>query len=85
MAGFSISVKQGAAGLSMSSYTIGTLTPNADDVEVRVNNLNSNSKNISNHEVVVMLRNIIRVIETGGPSAINLIPRTGTTPPPPLV
>lgn len=85
MTAFSISVSHGAGGLKMSDYTTGTLAPNAGDVEVRANNTNTNGKNISDHEIVIMLRNIIRQIETGGPSSVNLLPRTGGSPPPPLV
>jgi hypothetical protein len=85
MAAFSISISHGVGGMKMSDYTIGTLAPNAGDVEVRVNNTDTNSHNISDHEAVILLRNIIRVIEGGGPSAVNLVPRTGGSPPPPLV
>lgn len=85
MTAFSISIAHGAGGMKMSDYTVGTLALNAGDVEVRCNNTDTNGKNISNHEIVIMLRNIIRVIETGGASAVNLIPRTGGSPPPPLV
>lgn len=85
MASFSLSISQGAGGLKMSDFTAGTLAPNAGDVEVRANNTNTNGKNISDHEVVVMLMTIIRQIENGGPTSINLLPRTGAAPPPPLV
>jgi hypothetical protein len=85
MSSASISISQGASGMKMSDFTIGTLAPNAGDVEVRFNNTNTNSKNISDHEIVIMLKAIIRQIETGGGSAINLLPRTGGAPPPPLV
>jgi len=85
MTAFSISVAQGAAGQKMSNFTAGTLAPNAGDVEVRCNNTNTNGKNISDHEIVMMLRDIIRQIETGGPSSVNLVLRSGASPPPPLV
>ena len=85
MTAFSISIAHGAGGLKMSDYTVGTLAPNAGDVEIRANNTDTNSKNILDHEIVIMLRNIIRIIENGGPAAVNLVLRTGTTPPPPLV
>lgn len=85
MAAFSLSVSQGVGGMKMSDYTAGTLAPNAGDVEVRCNNTNTGGKNISDHEIVIMLRNIIRMIEAGGPSSVNLIARVGAAPPPPLV
>lgn len=85
MTAFSLSIARGASGMKMSDFTVGTLTPNAGDVEVRCNNTDTNSHNISDFDIVIMLRAIIRQIENGGPSAVNLVPRTGTTPPPPLV
>lgn len=85
MSSTSISISHGASGMKMSDYTVGTLAPNAGDVEVRFNNTDTNSKNILDQEVVVALKNIIRQIENGGPSAVNLLPRTGGAAPPPLV
>lgn len=85
MAAVSISIAHGAGGLKMSDFTVGTLAPNAGDVEVRFNTTDTNSKNISHHEVVIKLREIIRQLETGGPSAINLMPLSGGAAPPPLV
>lgn len=85
MSSVSISIAHGAGGLKMSDFTVGTLAPNAGDVEVRFNNTDSNSKNISDHEIVILLRTIIRQIEGGGPTSVNLMPRTGGAPPPPLV
>ena len=85
MAAISLSLPHGKAGMSMVDFTVGTLTPNAGDFEVRLNTTNTNSKNISHHEMIIALKMFIRVLETGGPSAINLTPLTGTTPPPPVV
>ena len=85
MSAFSISIPHGKAGMQMGDFTIGTLAPNAGDVEVRANNTDTNSKNITDHDIVIALRAIIRQIENGGGTSINLLPRTGTTPPPPLV
>lgn len=85
MSSTSISVAHGASGNKMSDFTTGTLAPNAGDIEVRFNNTDTNGKNILDHEIVVALKWIIRQIEAGGASAINLLPRTGGSPPPPLV
>lgn len=85
MSSVSISMAQGKSGMLMSDFTIGTSAPGAGDVEVRFNNTDTNSHNILDHEVVIMLRAIIRQIENGGPSAVNLVPRTGAAPPRPLV
>ena len=85
MSSTSISISHGASGMKMSDFTVGTLAPNAGDVEVRFNNTDTNSKNILDHELVIMLKAIIRQIEAGGPSAVNLLTRTGGAAPPPLV
>jgi hypothetical protein len=85
MTAFSISIAHGASGNLMSDFTVGTSAPGAGDVEVRANNFDSNSHNISDFEIVMMLRAIIRQIENGGGTGSNLILRVGTTPPPPLV
>jgi hypothetical protein len=85
MTAFSLSLSHGASGMKMIDFTVGTLAPNAADVEVRCNNTDTNSHNITDHDIVILLRAIIRQIENGGVSAVNLVPRVGTTPPPPLV
>lgn len=82
----SISISHGVGGLKMSDFIIGTSAPGAGDVEVRFNNTDTNGKNILDHEIVILLRTIIRQIEGGGASSVNLILRTGgAAPPPPLV
>jgi hypothetical protein len=85
MTAVSISLAQGKSGMLMSDFTIGTSAPGAGDVEVRFNNTDTNGKNILDHEIVILLRAIIRQIENGGPSAINLVTRVGAAPPRPLV
>ena len=86
MSSVSIGIAHGVGGMKMSDYVVGTAAPSGStDVEVRFNNTDTNSKNISDHEIVVALKNIIRQIESGGASSINLILRSGGSPPPPLV
>lgn len=85
MAAVSISIAHGASGNKMSDFTVGTSAPGSGDVEVRFNTTDTNSKNISHHEVVVKLKEIIRQLETGGPSAVNLMLLSGGAAPPPLV
>lgn len=86
MSSVSIGLAHGAAGMKMSDYVVGTAAPSGStDIEVRWNNTDSNSKNVLDHEIVVALKNIIRQIEGGGPTGVNLLPRTGGSPPPPLV
>lgn len=83
----SIGIAHGVGGMKMSDFVVGTAAPSGStDVEVRFNNTDSQGKNILDHEIVVMLKTIIRQIEAGGPSSVNLILRTGgAAPPPPLV
>lgn len=85
MASISLSLSHGVSGMTMSDYTVGTLAPNAGDFEVRLNTTDTNSKNISHHEMVIALEAFIRVLQTGGASAINLTPLSGGAAPPPLV
>lgn len=85
MTATSISIAHGANGVKISDFTVGTLALGAGDVEVRMNNTNSNGKNISTYEWVIMLRLIIRQLETTGPAGVNINLRTGASPPPPLL
>lgn len=51
MAAFSYSVKRGG-GLKISDFTHGTLAPNADDIELRINTTDANG-------AAMQIRNII--------------------------
>jgi hypothetical protein len=82
MAAVSISIAHGGGGMKMSDFTVGTLAPNAGDVEVRFNTTDSQSKSMSHQEVAVLLETIIRQLLTGGPTSINLMPLSGATAPP---
>jgi hypothetical protein len=84
MAGLSVSIAHGASGMKMSDFTAGTLTPNAGDVEVRWNTTDTNGKNVLSHEVVIKLREIIRLLEQGRMSATNPVALSGGAAPPPL-
>lgn len=86
MASISVGIAHGIGGMKFSDYTVGTASPSGStDIEVRYNTSDSNSKNILRHEVVIALRNIIRLLEGGNIAAINPVGLSGTTPPPPLV
>lgn len=85
MAAISISASHGLISQKMSDYTVGTSAPGTGDIEVRYNTTDTLSKNILTHEVVIALRNMIRLIEQGHISATNPVGLSGTTPPPPLV
>lgn len=85
MAAISVSISHGALGMKMSDYTVGTSAPGTGDIEVRYNTTDTNSKNILTHEVVIKLREIIRLLEQGHMSATNPVGLSGGSAPPPLV
>jgi hypothetical protein len=85
MAALSVSIAHGASGGKMSDFTAGTLAPNAGDVEVRFNTTDTNGKNVLSHEVVMKLREIIRLLEQGRMSNVNPLTLSGGAAPPPLV
>lgn len=84
MAAISLSLSHGVAGNRISDFTVGTLAPNAGDFEVRLNNTNTNSKNISTEEKIRALKAFIRALEEGG-ATVNVVTPTGAAAPPPLV
>jgi len=84
MAAISISAFHGAYGTKISDFTVGTLTPNAGDFEVRLNTTDTNGKNISHHEMIVALKWFIRALEQGG-GTVNIVTLSGGAAPPPLV
>jgi hypothetical protein len=78
MSSVSIGLAHGVSGLRMVDFTVGTAAPSGGtDVEVRFNNTDTNSHNILDYEIVILLRAIIMQID--------LIPRVGGAAPPPLV
>lgn len=85
MTAISLSLAHGAAGMKISDFTVGTLTPNAGDFEVRLNNFDTNSKTISRLEMITALKAFIRALETGG-ATVDVVGLSGVvTPPPPQV
>ena len=84
MAAISLSIAHGASGNKISDFTVGTLAPNAGDFEVRLNTTDTNSKNISHHEMIVALKWFIRALEQGG-GTVNIVTLSGGAAPPPLV
>lgn len=85
MAAISISASHGLISMKMSDYTAGTSAPGTGDIEIRYNTTDTNSKNILTHEVVITLRNMIRLIEQGHVSTTNPVGLSGGAAPPPLV
>lgn len=55
MAGFSYSINRGQDGFKITDYTHGTLTPNANDIELRVNALDANSANMTTKDIIKAL------------------------------
>ncbi len=85
MTAISLSLPHGVSGLKNSDFTVGTLTPNAGDFEVRLNNLDTNSKTISRLDMIIALKMFIRALEQGG-ATVDVVALSGTvTPPPPQV
>lgn len=84
MAAISLSLAHGQQGNQISDFTVGTLVPDAGDFEVRLNTTDTNSKNISRHEMVLALEAFIRALLQGG-ATVDVVPLSGGTPPPPLV
>jgi hypothetical protein len=65
MAALSISISRGAAGVSATDYTTGTLAPNAGDIELRFNTTDTNSKNLTRLDVINALQMFVRQIDAG--------------------
>ena len=65
MAAVSFSIKRGKDGFKISDFTIGTLAPNADDFEVRINLTDANSVNVTRKDVIIALEAFERAIESG--------------------
>lgn len=62
MAAVSLSTKRGANHFLWTSYTVGTLAPNADDVEIRFNLTDSNGKNLTRKDIVNILDHFERIL-----------------------
>ena len=52
MTAVSFSIKRGVDGFNMSDITVGSLAPNASDVEIRFNVLDANSKNMNDLDLI---------------------------------
>jgi hypothetical protein len=65
MAAISISINRGAAGVKQTDYTVGTLAPNAGEIELRMQALDGNSKPVTRKDVILALDMFARQIEAG--------------------
>jgi hypothetical protein len=64
MASVSYSINRGADGFKQTDFTHGTLAPNANDIEVRVNTTDLNGAALKVKDVVIALQAVIRAIES---------------------
>lgn len=65
MAATSYSINRGNDGFHISDFTVGTLAPNANDVELRINTTDANSVNLTRKDVIQILEAFMRLIESG--------------------
>lgn len=72
MAAISVSIKRGVDGFKISDFTVGTLAPNANDVELRFNTTDANAAAMTMKDVQKALDAFERVITTGD-SNVNVI------------
>lgn len=55
MAAVSYSINRGASGLKQSDYTHGTLAPNANDIELRINTTDANGAALKTTDILKAL------------------------------
>jgi len=67
---FSMTRETGGFGFKMNDVTVGSLAPNAGDVELRFNILDGQSKNMNDLEIRNILKAFERWLLTGGTTAI---------------
>lgn len=70
MTAVSFSMSRGVDGLKMSDVTVGTSAPGAGDVEFRFNILDTNSKNMNDKDLWLILQAFQRWVLNGGGTAI---------------
>jgi len=65
MAAVSFSKKRGVDGFKITDFTIGTLVPGADDMEIRINLTDANGANVTRKDVMLFLEALERVVTSG--------------------
>lgn len=70
MTAVSFSMSRGVDGFKMSDVTVGTSAPGAGDVEFRFNVLDTNSKNMNDKDLYMLLEAFKRWITTNGGTGI---------------
>jgi hypothetical protein len=66
MTAVSVSISRGQFGSRISDFTVGSLAPNAGDVEVRFNVLDAQGKNMNDQDIWILLEQIGRALLNGG-------------------
>jgi hypothetical protein len=70
MTAVSFSMSRGVDGLKMSDVTVGTSAPGAGDVEFRFNILDTQSHNLNDKDLWLILQAFQRWVLNGGNTAI---------------
>jgi hypothetical protein len=65
MAAVSFSIQRGNDGFSVSSFTVGTNAPGANDFEFRIASTDANGKTMTRKDAVIALKAFMRAIESG--------------------
>lgn len=72
MAAISLSIKRGVDGFKISDFTVSTLAPNANDIELRFNTTDANAAAVTMKDVVKALEAFERAVTTTD-SNVNVI------------
>lgn len=65
MAAVSYSINRGASGLKQSDFTHGTLAPNANDIELRINTTDGNGVTLKTTDILKALEQFEVAILSG--------------------
>jgi hypothetical protein len=66
MTAVSLSISRGTDGMKISDFTVGTSAPGAGDVELRFQLLDTNSKALTEKDVILACKAFIRALGEGG-------------------
>ena len=80
MTAVSFSMSRGVDGLKMSDVTVGTSAPGAGDVEFRFNILDTQSHNLNDKDLWLILQAFQRWVLNGGNTAIAITQQTSGPP-----
>jgi hypothetical protein len=66
MTAVSLSISRGNDGMKISDFTVGTSAPGTGDIEIRFQLLDTNSKALTEKDVILACKAFIRALEWGG-------------------